>query len=241
MVIHSRWVSFSSSTMESYHHHHFYCFFITFLCFLFQEEFYHSLGSLITFELHVLAIILLIYINFFSTSTMVSYHHHRCWLLLFFIFRCFIAIDDYDHLLVSLIRLEVLCWEIILALFIMFFFSQDNGVVSPSLLVLVIVCNLSLFTPYVWVWPLVFVVFIFLLFADECYHSIWSLIIYEVLCWGIILELCTLIGYITWCWNIYYFYSIAMATYHRCHSFCFLCSDIINHYFSIIMAIWIYF
>ena len=69
---------------------------------------------------------------------------------------CLPFTDECDHLLVSLITLGVLFWEIILSLFIMFFFSHNNGFISPSPLMIFNIYHLSLFSPHVWVWPLVF-------------------------------------------------------------------------------------
>ena len=54
----------------------------------------------------------------FSPRIITLYHHHRCWLLYFVVFLCFLISHEYDYLMGFLITLEVLCWVIILLLLI---------------------------------------------------------------------------------------------------------------------------
>ena len=65
-------------------------------------------------------------VSFFSTSTLASFHHHQCWLIGFIIFLCFLISHECYHLLGLLITLEVLCWAIILLLFINIFLQAQR-------------------------------------------------------------------------------------------------------------------
>ena len=92
--------------------------------------------------------------QYFYPSTMVSYHRHNCWLLFIYLFispphswvRPLIGINDY-------IRSAFLSNH--LSLYIMFSLSQNNGAVSPSLLLIVMFCCFYLFPPHGWMQPLV--------------------------------------------------------------------------------------
>ena len=96
-------------------------FFVVVICFLLAHECDYSLGLLIKPEIIIRAIILLLYIIFFSPSTMALFCHYRCWLLYFVIFLCFLPTYECNHLLGYLITLEVLCWAITLLLYIILF------------------------------------------------------------------------------------------------------------------------
>ena len=154
----------------------------------------------------------------FYPSTMESFHCHRCWLLFFVVFLCFLIPHECDHLSGLLITLEVLSWAIILLLFII--------IVSHCcwLLYFFIVFSLPRMSAPTcwdhwlhWKWfaelsyyryistlffslhngiispsPLLIVIFWFLMSStptDEYKHSFGSLIISEILCWEIILSL----------------------------------------------------
>ena len=90
LVIHSWWVSFSPSTVASYHCHHWWLFFVLFICFLPHGRVWLLIE--ITDYIGITCLgnhIIAIYHVCFSTSTIVSYHHHCCWLLLFVVFSLF--------------------------------------------------------------------------------------------------------------------------------------------------------
>ena len=82
--------------------------------------------------------IIAIYHHCFSLSTIVSFHCHHCLLIYFESFLWILHTYECDHSLGLLITLEVLCWAIVLFLYIIIFFSQCNGVVSTSPLLIVI-------------------------------------------------------------------------------------------------------
>ena len=52
---------------------------------------------------------------------MALYHRHCCWLLFFVIFICLLLSHECNHLLRLMILLGLLCWTIILSLYISFF------------------------------------------------------------------------------------------------------------------------
>ena len=58
-------------------------------------------------------------VSFFSPSIMASFHRHRCWLLCFVIFLCFLIVHECEHSLGLLIILKEIFWAIILSLFMM--------------------------------------------------------------------------------------------------------------------------
>ena len=49
-----------------------------------------------------------------SPSTVVSFHHHHCWLLFLAVFLCFLIAHECDYTFGSLLTSELLCWAIIL-------------------------------------------------------------------------------------------------------------------------------
>ena len=53
---------------------------------------------------------------------MAPYYRHHGLFLFFVVFLCFLLADECDHSLGSLITLDVLCWEIILLLYIIIFY-----------------------------------------------------------------------------------------------------------------------
>ena len=134
---------FSTSKMVLYHYHHFWLlFFVIFICFLLADDCNHSLGSLITSKVIFWVITLLLYIImtligsivqchilwWFYSTAMASYHWCHVVLLFFVFFLCFLLADQCDHLLVSLITLEVLFWEVILSLYNKFIFNPGKNI-----------------------------------------------------------------------------------------------------------------
>ena len=136
LVILSWWVCSYPSTMASFYRHRcwllFFCRFYLFPhCPWVQPlvGFTYYIGSTLMSN-HIIAI----YHNCFSAITMASFHCHRCWLLYFEVFLWLLPTDECDHLLGSLLTLEVIFWAIILSLYIIIVFFQNNGVISLSLL-----------------------------------------------------------------------------------------------------------
>ena len=184
--------------------------------------------------------------SFFSTSTMVLFHRHDCWLLYFEVFLLFLLFDDFNQSLGSLITLDITLmsnqitaiyhdyflralWRhftvMIVDCYILKFFchssskvsattcpyfclhwkyfsersyyhhisslflSQNNGVFSPSPLLIVMFWSFSMIPPHVWLHPLVGMTdSIGSNFMSDHIISIlilWSLILFELLCWAI--------------------------------------------------------
>ena len=92
--------------------------------------------------------------EFFSPSTMASYHHQHCWLLFVVVFIWFLFASECDHLLRSLITPEEISWAIILSLYIIMSYFQRNDAVSPSPWFILVFCHFYLFPPRGWVQPL---------------------------------------------------------------------------------------
>ena len=89
-----------------------------FLWFLLTNECNHSFISLLTLEVFFWEIVLLPYIIIvFSLRKMAPFNCHRCQFLYFEVFLRFLPMDECNHFLASMIKLELLCWEILLSIY----------------------------------------------------------------------------------------------------------------------------
>ena len=121
----------------------------------------------------------------FSLNTMASFHCHRCLLLFFVVFLCFLIAHECEHLLGSLITWEVLCWAIILLLYIIIVFLRAQ---SHRFDITVVDCYILIF--FLWLLP-----------TDECDHLLVSLLTLGVIFWVIALSLYIIIVFLPAQWH----------------------------------------
>ena len=111
---------FSPRTMASFYHHCCWLLHFDFFYVITPQRWFQPLIQIAACIGSTLLIdcIIAIYHHCFSTSTMVLFHHCRCWLLFFDFFKRFLRMYYYYQSLISLVTLEWIFWEIISSLYL---------------------------------------------------------------------------------------------------------------------------